>query len=116
MPQQFFVADLDAKGELSLTQPYDYDSLQSIAPAAVLIAEFATFLWSDPDGFDIPFPALPHMTMRWRPSAPTAGIATLWCHGNLASLSLLATGLDHAADTLTFRAFQLHLVRELHDT
>jgi hypothetical protein len=116
MPEQFWVADLDAKGEISLTETYEYDVLQSIGLAAIMIAEFATYLWSDPSGFDIPLPGLPHMSMRWRPSADTAGIATLWCHGNLASLSLLATGIDPQADTLTFRAFQLHLVRELHDT
>ena len=112
----FWVADLDTKGELTLTESYDYDALQSLALAATFIAEFATFLWSDPAGFEIPIPAATSMTLRWRPSAESAGIATLWSHAKLASLSLLASGKDPQADTLTFRAFQLHLLRELHDT
>lgn len=116
MAKQFWVADLNAKGEVSLKEQYTYDVLQQIDPADTLIAEFATHLWRDPEGFDVKLPRSPGMTMRWRPSADTAGIATLRCRGTLASVSLLASGIDRTSDALTLQAFQNHLVRELHDT
>ena len=37
-------------------------------------------------------------------------------NGELMSLSLLASGLDADADTITLNAFQSHLLRELRDT
>ena len=56
------------------------------------------------------------MWVRWRAAAPTAGIATLRCRGELTALSLLATGKDPEADRITLEAFQRHLLRELRGT
>ena len=56
------------------------------------------------------------LTFRWRSSARTAGIATLRCEGELTSVSLLACGVDPHLDMLTLKAFQQHLLHELHDT
>lgn len=116
MAKRFWVADLDTKGQVTLSQEYDHDSLQSLDLAALMIAEFATYLWRDPAGFDIKIPGAHLMEMRWRPSADTAGIATLRCRGKLTTVSLLACGINGQGDALTFQAFQNHLVRELHDT
>jgi hypothetical protein len=116
MPKQFWVADLDAKGEIKLKEQYEYDTLQMIDLAAIMIAEFATFIWRDPAGFEIGMPGAQNLVVRWRPTAETAGIATLRSHGKLASISLFAAGLDRQSDALTFQAFQNHLVKELHDT
>ncbi len=55
----------------------------------------------------------PALVMRWRASAPTAGIATLRAGGRLASVSLLASGKDAEADHITLDAFQRHLLTEL---
>ena len=56
------------------------------------------------------------MTYRWLACAATAGIATLRCKDELASLALLASGVNPEADMLTLNAFQKHLLRELRDT
>jgi len=56
------------------------------------------------------------LVLRWSASAATAGIATVRFEDELMSLSLLASGLDADADTITLQAFQTHLLRELHDT
>lgn len=116
MVKRFWVADLDAKGEATLKEQYEYDTLQSLELAAILIAEFATYLWRDPEGFEIRLPGVTGLAMRWRPSASTAGIATLRHRGKLASISLLLSGVDGQSDALTIQALQNHLVRELHDT
>lgn len=116
MVKRFWVADLDAKGEVTLKEQYEYDSLQSLDLAAILIAEFATFLWRDPEGFEVRLPGASGLTMRWRPSADTAGIATLRSRGKVASVSLLLSGVSGQSDALTAQALQSQLVRELHDT
>ena len=111
----FFVADLDARGDLHARAQYTYDQLERIGNAADLIAGFSTALWRSPEGFDLS-PLAGHVDFRWRSSAYSAGIATLRCHANLASLSLLASGIDPQADQITLAAFQRHLLTELHDT
>jgi hypothetical protein len=116
MAKRFWVVDLDATGEVKLKEPYEYDTLQSLDLAAMLIAEFATYLWRDPEGFDVTLPGLTSLTMRWCPSAPTAGIAMLRHGDALASISLLVTGLDPRGDAFTLQTLQDRLVRQLHDT
>ena len=113
----FFVADFNSRGELRSKSPYTYEDLQYIAGADELITHFSASLWRSPDEFETPVPdGRDALTLRWRASAPTAGIATLRCHGELSSLSLLATGLNVDADRLTLEAFQRHQLRELHDS
>ena len=111
----FCVADLDARGELRSRADYTYETLEQIPGAGDLITLFSTHLWRTPQEFEITLGS-PSLALRWRASAPTAGIATLRFQGELLSLSLLATGLNPEADRLTLEAFQHHQLRELHDT
>lgn len=61
-------------------------------------------------------PSSKAMTLRWKAASPSSGIATVRCNGKLSSLCLLVAGIDGQSDHVTLSAFQLHLVRELHDT
>jgi hypothetical protein len=115
--RRFFVADFNARGELRAQQEYRYEHLEQIPGAAELIVHCSTSLWRSPQEFEISLPlANTDMKLRWLASAETAGIATLRTGRELTSLSLLASGIDENADRATLEAFQLHLVRELHDT
>jgi hypothetical protein len=113
----FIVADLNVKGELQLQAAYEYDQLQKIPGAVDLVATFANHLYATPEEFEVDL-RLSQSTLRfrWKSSADSAGIATLRCNGELASLSLLAAGLDAEADHITLDTFQRHLLRELRDT
>ena len=121
-PTSFWVADLNARGELQLLAEYRYEHLEQIPGAADLIAHFSTHLWRSPDTFEGPLAlgagqaARSDLAFRWRSSAPTAGVATLRWQQELISLSLLASGLEADADQITLQAFQQHLLRELRDT
>ena len=113
----FTVADVNVRGELQSKATYSYPLLEHVPGALDLITQFATPLWRSPEEFEIPLAApLGHITMRWRASARTAGIATLRAGGELASVSLLACGLEPEADSTTIRALQQHLLHELRDT
>ena len=119
----FYVADLDVRGELQLMAEYRYEHLEQVPGAAALIGQFSAWLWRSPDEFEEVFDeALPggdaplDLAFRWRSSSNSSGIATVRWRGELASLSLLASGLAHEADRLTLAAFQQHLLRELRDT
>jgi len=130
--RQFWVADLNAKGELHAQQSYTYDDLERVPGAADLIAQFSGAVWRNPEEFELqlswtdpstgsghgPSAGSGHsgLKLRWRASAPTAGIATLRSGADLVSLSLLCTGVNAAADQITLQAFQRHLLSELHDT
>jgi hypothetical protein len=115
--RRFFVADLNVRGELQAAAEYRYEQLEAIPGAGELIVHFSTHIWRSPDEFETPLPhGREHMTFRWRATAKTAGITTLRSHGELASVGLLATGIEPDADTITFDAFQKHLLRELHGT
>jgi hypothetical protein len=113
--RNFTVADLNVHGELQLKQAYDYESLEQIPLAAELIVALATAVYRSPAQFEISL-VRPGMTFRWKAVAETAGIASLRCDGELASISLLACGVDADADTITLSAFQSHLLRQLHDS
>src|SRR5207248_2028367 len=115
-PRSFTVADLTANGELRSRSAYDYPRLEQIPGAADFIGRFSSLLWRSPDEFDLNLEGSAELRFRWKASADTAGIATLWCGKNLVSISLLATGLNPEADAITLQAFQQHLVRLLHDT
>src|SRR5687767_2973528 len=105
-PKTFFVADLNARGELQLLADYRYEFLEQVPGAADLIAHFSTQVWRSPEAFEGPLnsTAFRHagpagaaaepldLTFRWRSSAPTAGVATLRWRQELTSLSLLASG------------------------
>ncbi|HEX8916428.1 MAG TPA: hypothetical protein VF796_29015 [Humisphaera sp.] len=114
----FVMADLNAQGELQLKAEYRYDLLVQIPGAADLIGRASGLLWRHPDGFEeaVAVGDRTGFTLRWRPSSQTAGIATLRDGDALVSLTLLASGIDADGDAVTLRAFQSHLLRELHDT
>ena len=114
--RRFFVADLTSRGDLRSVSEYQYAQLERLPGAADLIIHFATHLYRSPQEFDTELPRRPELTFRWRASAETAGISTLRYHGDLASLGLLASGVNPEADRLTLDAFQKHLLRELHGT
>jgi hypothetical protein len=113
----FTVADLNVRGELQLKQSYDYETLEKIPGAADLIAQFSGEVWKTPEEFETRL-TLSHsrLAFRWHSTATSAGIATLRSDDELASLSLLACGLDAEADQITLASFQRHLLRELRDT
>src|SRR4051812_677562 len=115
--RRFVVADLNARGELHAREVYGYDDLVQLPGASELIGAFSASIWKSPESFEID-PLMPggRIECRWRASAPTTGIVTLRCAGELASLSLLASGIDPDADQITLAAFQRHLLQELHDT
>jgi hypothetical protein len=113
----FFIADLNARGDLQLKAEYRYSDLEQIPGAADLIGHFSGQLYKSPDEFEerIPPPAA-SLTFRWRSASSSSGIATLRTDGHLASVSLLASGVSESTDKVTLDVFQRHLVRELHDT
>jgi hypothetical protein len=117
-PGPFTIADLNARGELQLKAEYRYADLEQLPGAADLIGHFSGQIWQAPDEFEGPLP-VPGSTLsfRWRSASPTSGIATLRTgDGELASVSLLVSGVSHGSDSVTLETFQRHLLRELHDT
>lgn len=114
-PKTFWVADLDPTGEVRLQQEYHYCHLEQIPPAIELIAAFSGDLWRSPAEMESYLPG-GRLTLRWRETSDTTGIATLRAESSLLSLSLLASGQDPAADYATLSAFQKHILQELHDT
>lgn len=113
--KNFTVADLTVNGDLQLKELYDYASLEQIPLAGELIVLLATSIYRSPDEFEIPL-IRPGVIFRWKSVAETAGIGTVRCDGELASISLLASGHDADADAITLAAFQSHLLRQLHDS
>ena len=115
--RRFFVADLNAKGELRAEAEYRYEQLEQVPGAADLISTFSAAVWRSPEEFETPLhPRNRRLTLRWRASAATSGIATVRNAEDLASLSLLCSGLDESADSITLKAYQQHLLAELRDT
>lgn len=115
--RRFFVADLNFRGDLKATAEYRYEQLEQVHGAAELIVHVATQLYRTPQEFEIPLDRRKaHLLYRWRASSETTGITTLRNAGELASLSILASGINPEADHLTLEAFQTHLLRELHGT
>jgi hypothetical protein len=116
-PGPFTIADLNARGDLQLKAEYRYADLEQIPGAAELIGHFSGQLWQSADEFEGPLPApATSLTFRWRSASASSGIATLRTSGELASVSLLASGVSLNTDMLTLDTFQRHLLRELHDT
>jgi hypothetical protein len=112
--RRYYVADLSVKGEVRAIEEYRYEQLEQIPGAAELIVTFATAVYRNPEGFEITLPhGRSHMKFRWAASAETAGISSLRSRDTLASMGLLASGLNADADRLTFGAFQRRLLHEL---
>jgi hypothetical protein len=113
----FFVADLNTQGELQQITEYDYATLEQIPGAIDVISRCSGEIWKSPDEMEVRLSDLGRTLLRWRSTAPSAGVATVRrAGGDLVSISLLAAGQDAAADTTTFEVLQKHLVRELRQT
>lgn len=122
------MADLDARGDLRLKAEYQYDVLERVAGAPELIGRLSGLIWRSPDAFNEELPtdadtnvdtvsASEPLSVRWRASSPSAGIATLRAgDGRLLSVTILACGLSAEQDAMTLRAFQSRLLHELHDS
>ncbi len=50
--KNFYVADLNAKGELLAKAVYDYEQLERIPGAGEVITEMATAIWRSPEAFE----------------------------------------------------------------
>jgi hypothetical protein len=115
--RRFFMADVTATGELRALAEYRYEQLELIPGAGELIGTLAGAVWRSPEAFEQPLhPERLHLALRWRASATTAGVATVWDGSDLASVSLACSGLDEDADRITLDAYQRHLLHELRDT
>lgn len=113
----FYVADLMSQGELRQVAEYDYAALERIPGAIDIISRCSCELWKSPEEMEAQLSDSGRTLLRWRSTAPTAGIATVRrADQQLVSLSLLAAGQDPAADASTLQATQTHIVRELRQT
>lgn len=113
----FYVADLTTQGELRQIAEYDYAALERIGGAIDVISRCSCELWKNPEEMEAQLSDSGQTLLRWRSTAPTAGIATVRrADQQLVSLSLLAAGHDPAADASTLQAAQTHIVRELRQT
>src|SRR5437870_7714748 len=64
--RRYFVADLNARGEVRAVEEYHYEQLEQIPGAGDLIVHFATLLWRTPEEFETPLPqGRSHLTFRW---------------------------------------------------
>ena len=113
----FFVADLNAQGELRQITEYDYATLEHIPGAGDLIGRCSGELWKSPEEMEVALSDIGRTRLRWRATASSAGIATVRrSDGDLVSISLLAAGRDLEADKTTLTVLQQHLMRELRQT
>ena len=115
--RHFYIADVNATGELRALAEYHYEQLEQIPGAGDLLGTLAGAVWRSPREFEVSLhDERPHLLFRWRSSAATAGVATIWDGQALASVSLACSGLDGDADRITLDAYQRHLLHELRDT
>lgn len=113
----FTVVDLTPQCDVRSQTHYEYGLLEQLPGAVDVIARCSGEIWKNPEEFEIhPAPHESRLVLRWRASATTAGVLSLRDNEQTLSISLLVSGLDSAADTLTLQAFQARVVRELHDT
>jgi hypothetical protein len=115
--KSFYVADLNTQGELQQVTEYDYATLERVPGAIDIISRCSGELWKTPDEIEVRLSDLGKTLLRWRSTAPSAGVATVRkSDGELVSISLLAAGQDQAAEATTLEVLQKHLVRELRQT
>lgn len=117
--KSFWVADFNSRGDLQLEQEYSYGLLEMIPGCAELLGQLSSNLWRSPEGFETQL-RIGGPKLRWAPTAETAGLMTIRtapsAGDHLVSLSVLATGMNPEADTLTLQAFAGRLLHELRDT
>ena len=115
--RRFFMADVNALGELRALAEYRYETLEQIPGASDLIGTLSGAIWRSPLEFEVGLhPERPGLLFRWRATAATTGVATIWSGQSAASVSLACSGLDEESDRITLRAYQQQLLHELRDT
>jgi hypothetical protein len=115
--RRFFMADVNAVGDLLALAEYRYETLEQIPGASELIGTLSGSIWRSPQGFDVGLhPERPSLMFRWRATAATAGVATIRCDQTAASVSLACSGLDEEADRFVLQAYQRQLLSEFRDT
>jgi len=115
--RRFFMADVNALGDLLALAEYRYQTLEQIPGASDLIGTLSGEIWRSPQAFEVGLhPERPGVMFRWRATAATAGVATIRCDQTAASVSLACSGLDEEADRLTLQAYQRQLLDEFRDT
>lgn len=118
-PRLFWVADLEAQGDLRSCEPYEYGLLERIPGAIEVISTFSSHLYRSPDHFEVSLGS--HdlgLKFRFTAPAPSVGLGVLrhMPSGDLISVSALASGLDPQSDAIIFDVLQKHLMRELRGT
>lgn len=113
--QPFYVADLNARGDLLMQEPYTYDALGRIPGAIELIAQLSGAIYRSPVEFEVRLDGS-RLHLRWRAVSDSSGIATVRLGTELASLSLLVCGRNAETDASTLVACQKYLLSELRDT
>ena len=111
----FYVADLNALGELREITEYDSATLERIGPAAELIQQCADELAKNSDTFEAPLTAEGRTTLRWRTTGHGAGILTVR-NGQQEAVSVSVLAATEQTDAATFTVLQQHLVRQLRQT
>jgi len=112
----FTAIDLTPQCEVCLEARYEYELLERIEGASELIGAFSGEIWKNSQTFDVKLLASNAMQLRWRALAKTAGIAVVSDGKRTLSISLLASGQDPDADSITLNAFQTHVVHNLKNT
>jgi hypothetical protein len=115
--RRFFIADISATGELRALAEYRYEQLEQIPGASDLIGTLSGNVWRSPQEFEVALrEERRHLVLRWRSTAATAGVATVWDRQSVASVALACSGLDDDADRITLDAYQRRLLHELRNT
>lgn len=115
--RSFWVADLRPAGDVHDCQPYTYELLERVPGCIELIASLSAEFYRNPDEFEVRL--TDDLLLRVSRPAETTAIATLRerrGEKQAISVTLLLTGIDATADTITIDALQKRVVRELRDT
>ena len=98
--RRFFIADVTVAGDLRALAEYRYEQLELIPGAAELIGTVSGAIWRQPLEFEVPLhEERTRLVLRWRASAATAGVATVWDGAELASVSLAWTRTSATCST-----------------
>src|SRR4051812_49799367 len=97
--RRFYIADVNAKGELRALAEYRYEQLEQIPGANELIGTLSGAVWRSPQEFETPLhDERSHLILRWRATASTAGGGSLLDPAGLGSLYVSRGGLAHVTD------------------
>jgi len=113
----YWIADLEANGDLRAIAPYVYQHLEQLPQCAELIGICAGAIWKDPESFEINLPTDPRgLELRWHATATTSGLMSLRWKTELCSITVLAGGQNDEQERSTIAVLQQKLIHELHGT